>query len=65
MRTRYAVGLHTSANRSWIADYYCAEDDVSDDCPDNKSSSSLYLVSIYFAFTTMTTTGYGDILPNP
>ncbi|CAM9237533.1 unnamed protein product, partial [Hapterophycus canaliculatus] len=60
----YAAGLHTSAERNWIADYYCSEDGVSVDCPDSKQSFSLYLTSIYFAFTTMTTTGYGDILPN-
>ena len=61
---RYAAGLHTKSERNWIADYYCAEDDFSADCPNSKESFSLYLTSIYFAFTTMTTTGYGDILPN-
>eukprot|EP00903_Cladosiphon_okamuranus_P018054 g16615.t1 len=60
----YAAGLHTASERNWIADYYCAVDDISSDCPNSKESFSLYLTSIYFAFTTMTTTGYGDILPN-
>lgn len=61
---RFAAGLNTSAGRSWIEDYYCAEDGTDSACPESKTSLSLYLVSIYFAFTTMTTTGYGDILPN-
>lgn len=61
---RYAAGLHTAAEHNWIADYYCSEDGVSADCPSSKRAFSLYLASIYFAFTTMTTTGYGDISPN-
>ncbi|CBN79924.1 conserved unknown protein [Ectocarpus siliculosus] len=60
----YAAGLHTAAEHNWIADYYCSDDGVSADCPSSKRAFSLYLTSIYFAFTTMTTTGYGDILPN-
>lgn len=56
--------MHTAAEHNWIADYYCSEDGVSADCPSSKRAFSLYLTSIYFAFTTMTTTGYGDILPN-
>ncbi|CAM9173045.1 unnamed protein product, partial [Discosporangium mesarthrocarpum] len=60
----YATGISTGATTdNWIADY-CPDDGTYSVCLEGSAIFSLYLASVYYAFTTMTTVGYGDITPN-
>jgi hypothetical protein len=59
----YAAGLATQPTMSWISDY--CDFLGSSSCLSSMGLGAQYLGSIYYAFTTMTTVGYGDITPNP
>ena len=54
---RHYIGLHGNDGLGWM-DLYCTTD-----CMINMPLNVRYMASIYYIMTTMTTVGYGDILP--
>lgn len=69
----YAVADCSNGGECWIESYCVGKGAWFDDdaagaepgaCLADQDNSVKYLVSLYWAFTTMTTIGYGDITPN-
>lgn len=64
----HVVMLHSESAENWCADLFMGNSKGTstspDDCEDASSIADRYIAALYWAFTTLTTVGYGDVKPN-